>query len=207
MNILILGATGRIGSKLLASAIEDSSHKVSVLVRNPDKLLITSKNLTIIKGNALNKQSILEAMHDIDLVISALSTDGTNTLSMSMPLIIDVMKSHGIKRIITVGTSGILQSNIDSKLLRYQTNESRQKSTRAAEEHHKVYRLLKESDLEWTIICPTSLTNEHYSDQYRIQENFLPMGGVAISFQDVAKFIYSMTKCTKYLRTRIGIAY
>ena len=124
MNILILGATGRVGSQIVTYALHDRHH-VTVLVRTPEKIQINNENLTIIQGNVLNKDDIVRAMHGIDVVISALNTDGTTTLSESMPLIIEAMENEGIKRIITIGTAGILQSRTTPNSLRYQSSESK----------------------------------------------------------------------------------
>ena len=106
MNILVLGGTGRVGSHIVTCALHDTHH-VTVLVRTPEKIQINHKNLTTIQGNVLNKSDIVRAMHGIDVVISALNTDGTTTLSESMPLIIEEMENRGLKRIITIGTAGI----------------------------------------------------------------------------------------------------
>ncbi len=54
MNILILGATGRVGSQIVNHALHDG-HDVTVLVRNPEKIQINNENVTIIQGNGLNK--------------------------------------------------------------------------------------------------------------------------------------------------------
>mgnify|MGYP005749219887 FL=1 len=206
MNILILGATGRVGSQIVTYALNDS-HNVTVLVRSPEKIQIINENLTIIKGNVLSKQDIERAIHGIDLVISALNTDGTTTLSESMPHIIKAMEKERIKRIITIGTAGILQSRTTPNLLRYQSSESKRKSTRAAEEHHKVYDILKQSTLEWTIVCPTYLPDGEKTGVYRIERNFLPVDGVKISVQDTAEFTYKQIQTSEYMKTRIGIAY
>ncbi|TCN12434.1 putative NAD(P)-binding protein [Bacillus sp. BK006] len=85
-------------------------------------------------------------------MISALNKDGTTTLSESMPLIIKAIKSEGIQPIITIGTAGILQSKSTPQSMRYQLREPKGRSVRAAKEHHKVYTMLKQSSLEWTII-------------------------------------------------------
>ncbi|WP_226678305.1 NAD(P)-dependent oxidoreductase [Mesobacillus jeotgali] len=206
MNILILGATGRVGSQILTYALHDSHH-VTVLVRTPEKIQINSGNLTIIQGNVLNKNDIVRAMHGIDVVISALNTDGTTTLSESMPLVINAMKNEGIQRIITVGTAGILQSRTTPTVLRYQSSESKRKSTRAAEEHHKVYNMLKQSTLHWTIVCPTYLPDGEREGQYRIERNFLPEGGMKISVPDTAEFTYRQIESSDYVKSRVGIAY
>jgi uncharacterized protein len=206
MNILILGATGRVGSQIVTYALHDRHH-VTVLVRTPEKIQINSENLTIIQGNVLNKNDIVRAMHGIDVVISALNTDGTNTLSESMPLIIKAMENEGIQRIITIGTAGILQSRTTPTVLRYQSSESKRKSTRAAQEHHKVYDTLKQSALDWTIVCPTYLPVGKRVGKYRIERDFLPEDGVEISVPDTAEFAYSLIKTSDYIKSRVGIAY
>ncbi|WP_273130193.1 NAD(P)-dependent oxidoreductase [Bacillus weihaiensis] len=206
MNILILGATGRVGRHIVNYAINDN-HKVTVLVRTPDKIKLQSKNLTIIHGNVLNEDDIIHAIQGIDIVISALNTDGTTTLSESMPLIIKAIENEGIKRIITVGTAGILQSRITPSLLRYQSGESKQKSTRAAKEHHKVYEMLKQSNLEWTIVCPTYLPDGERIGKYRINRCYLPENGVKISVSDTAEFTFKQIKTSDYIKERVGIAY
>lgn len=206
MNILTLGATGRVGSEIVTYALRDGYH-VTVLVRTPEKIQINNKNLTIIQGNVLNKDDIVRAMHGIDVVISALNTDGTTTLSESMPLIIEAMENEGIKRIITIGTAGILQSRTTPNSLRYQSSESKQKSTRAAKEHHKVYDMLKQSTLEWTIVCPTYLPYGERVGKYRIDRNFLPEGGTEISVPDTAEFSFKQIKAIDYIKSRVGIAY
>lgn len=206
MNILILGATGRVGSQIVTYALHDRHH-VTVLVRTPEKIQLSNENLTIFQGNVLNKDDIVRAMHGIDVVISALNTDGTTTLSESMPLIIEAMKNEGIKRIITIGTAGILQSRTTPNSLRYLSGESKQKSTRAAKEHHKVFDLLKQSTLEWTIVCPTYLPDGERIGKYRIDRNFLPEGGTKISVPDTAEFTFKQIKTSDFIKSRVGIAY
>ncbi|MDF2556909.1 MAG: hypothetical protein K0R71_737 [Bacillales bacterium] len=206
MNILILGATGRVGSQIMTYALYDGHH-ITVLVRNPEKITIYNENLTIIQGNVLNKEDIVRAMYGMDVVISALSTDGTTTLTESMPNIIGAMENEGIKRIITIGTAGILQSRTTPNYLRYQSSESRHKSTRATEEHHKVYEMLKQSTLDWTIVCPTYLPDEEKLGRYRLDREYLPEGGSKISVQDTAEFTLKQAKSSDYIKSRVGIAY
>jgi uncharacterized protein len=206
MNILILGATGRVGGQIVTLALHEGHH-VTVLVRSPEKIQIHNENLTMIQGNVLNSDDILRAMNGINVVISALNTDGTTTLSESMPLIIDVMKREGIQRIITIGTAGILQSRYTPNKLRYQSSESKRKSVHAAKEHHKLFDILSQSTLEWTIVCPTYLPDGKSIGKYRVERNLLPEGGVEISVPDTAEFTFSQIKSKDYINSRVGIAY
>jgi putative NADH-flavin reductase len=206
MKIVILGATGRVGNELVQLALEDQ-HQVTALVRTPEKLTSTDEHLHVIQGDALNKQDLQTAISDVDVVISALNTDGTTTLSKSMPLILQVMEDKGIKRIITIGTAGILQSRTHPELLRYQSPDSKRKTTRAAEEHHKAYQTIEQSNLDWTIVCPTYLPDGERIGKYRVEKDFLPNQGVKISVKDTAQFTYDQLTDPSYVRARVGIAY
>lgn len=206
LKILVLGATGRVGRRIVSHALTDG-HVVTVLVRTPDKVQVNDKNLRIIQGNVLNKNHMETVMLGVDLVISALSTDGTNTLSESMKLILEAMHKENVKRIITVGTAGILQSRVTPSLLRYQSSESKRKSTHAAQEHHKVFEMLTDSQTEWTIVCPTYLPDGECTSNYRVERSFLPEGGVVITVGDTAEFAYQQINSTKFLKSRVGIAY
>lgn len=206
MNILLLGMTGRVGSEVVKLALKDQ-HQLTALVRTPEKITINDDNLSIIKGDVTIKEDLERAMKGADAVISALNTDGTDTLTKSMPLIIDAMNAESIKRIVTIGTAGILQSRVEPDVLRYQSSESKRKLTRAAEEHHKTYLLLEASNLEWTVVCPTYLPDGKAVGTYREERDFLPEDGKKITVEDTAEFAYRQLESDEYIESRVGIAY
>ncbi|EJL29068.1 NAD(P)-dependent oxidoreductase [Brevibacillus sp. BC25] len=207
MKLLLLGATGRVGRHILDYALKDG-HEITILVRSADKLPhLTDENVRVLTGNVLDQKHVASAMGGVDAVISALGTDKATTLSEGTPHIIEAMKREGVSRIITVGTAGILQSRVSPDLLRYQSSESRQKLTRAAEEHHKAYSLLEQSELDWTIVCPTYLPDGEYTGTYRVEAHQLPVEGMQISVPDTAEFTYQQLSTSEYIRARVGIAY
>lgn len=206
MRILILGMTGRVGSEIAKLALEDK-HQVTALVRTPEKITSKDENLSVIKGDVTIKEDVERAMKDADAVISALNTDGGETLTESMPLIIEAMKAEGIKRIVTIGTAGILNSRVEDDVLRYQSSESKRKLTRAAEEHHKTYELLEASELDWTVVCPTYLPDGEATGEYREERNYLPEDGKKITVGDTAEFAYKQLESDEYVQSRVGIAY
>ncbi|KQL46889.1 hypothetical protein AN963_18545 [Brevibacillus choshinensis] len=207
MNLLLLGASGRVGSHILTRALQDGHH-VTALARSPEKLAHhQADNLRIISGNVLEVSDVVRTVSGADTVICTLGTDGSTTLSEGFPHIIFAMKQAGIKRIITIGTAGILQSRTSPELLRYQSSESKRKLTRAAEEHHKAFALLEQSSLDWTIVCPTYLPDGELIGSYRVEADFLPENGSEISVPDTAAFTYSLIDSGDYVRSRVGIAY
>ena len=205
MRILLLGATGRVGSEVLRLSVSDHDD-VTVLVRSPNKLEI-KEGITVIEGNVLDEKVLNQAIEGADVVVSALGTDKSTALSESTPLIIQAMKKNNVKRIITVGTAGILRSRTEPALFRYESSESRRKTTRAAKEHRKMYEMLSESNLDWTIVCPTYLPDGPAKGQYRINEEILPEDGREISVGDTAHFVYKELKERHHLYKRVGIAY
>ncbi|MCK9857857.1 SDR family oxidoreductase [Paenibacillus sp. ATY16] len=209
MKIAIFGATGRVGRIVTTLALRDG-HTVKALVRTPDKLkelADSSPGLKLVEGNAASAEDVGEALSGTDAVISALSTDGGSLLSDSFPLILEAMNRLEIRRIVAIGTAGVLGSRTEPGLLRYQSSESRRTLTRAAEEHHAVLRLLEESRLDWTLVCPTYLPDGPAEGGYRVERGCLPENGTRITTGDTAEFAYAQLFSEQYIRTKAGIAY
>lgn len=204
MKLAIFGATGRVGSELVKRALNDG-HEVRALVRRAD--LDRHSNLQVIVGEARDERDIKRTIEGTDAVFSALGTDQSTTLSEAMPLLVDSMKGNGIRRLITIGTAGILNSRQTPGVLRYQGGDSNRKLTFAAEEHEKVYRLLEKTDLDWTIVCPTYLPDGEAQGGLRFEKDFLPEGGKQVTVGDTAEFTYSQLENKEFIGSRVGIAY
>ncbi len=206
MKICIFGSTGRVGRRILQLALHDG-HEVTALVRDPANFPFQHELLNIVKGDATSQTDVRKAVHGNSAVVSALSTGNSAVLSTAMPLIISAMEEEGINRIITIGTAGILDSRTEPGKFRYQTSESRRKTTTAAEDHERAYSLLKQSSLDWTVVCPTYLPEGPSTGTYRTEKNLLPTGGLKISTGDTADFTYKELAENKFLCSRTGLAY
>ncbi|WP_110113838.1 SDR family oxidoreductase [Bacillus sp. CGMCC 1.16541] len=206
MNIALFGATGRVGGYFLQLALADGHH-IKALVRNPNLFKTKHENVTLIKGNALNREDVQKTVSGTDVVISALNTDQSTVLSDSTPHLITSMIDANVTRIVTIGTAGILQARTAPHLYRFQSSESKRKTTRAAEEHLKAYELLEQSSLNWTVVCPTYLPDGDITKKYRVEKNILPKDGVKISTGDTAHFAYQQLFSSDFLQCRVGISY
>ncbi|PGY11223.1 NAD(P)-dependent oxidoreductase [Bacillus sp. AFS031507] len=206
MNICLFGATGRVGTIILENAMSQQ-HSVTALVRDMKKLNNIGAGLKVKTGNVLNETDITNSLTGSDVVISALNTNGTTTLSESMPLIIKHMKEQEIKRIITIGTAGILQARSAPHLYRFQSSESKRKSTRDAEEHLNAYLMLKDSGLDWTVVCPTYLPVGERKGYYRYEKDFLPDHPSSISIYDTADFAFQQLFNNQFIGSRVGLTY
>lgn len=204
MKLAIFGATGRVGGEFLKQALADGHH-VKALVRS--EKLEPHPNLEIIVGDVRKAEDIEKTIADTTAVFSALGTDRTTTLSEAAPMIVNSMESHNIKRIITIGTAGILNSRLSPGLLRYEGGDSKRKMTFAAEEHEAVYRLFEKTNLHWTIVCPTYLPDGGARGNYRTEKNLLPEEGKEITVGDTADFAYLQLQSQEFIRSRVGLAY
>lgn len=204
MKIALFGATGRVGENILQYALNDG-HQVKALVRS--KPPFEHPNLEAIVGDIRKAEDVEKTLEGTVAVFSAIGTDRTTTLSESMPLIINAMKEKKIRRIITIGTAGILNSRMTPGVLRFEGGDSNRKLTFAAEEHAAVFHLLQKTNLEWTIVCPTYLPDGKAYGNYRIEQDYLPEGGKQITVGDTAEFAYKQLENPEFIGSRVGIAY
>ncbi|MGG1553872.1 NAD(P)-dependent oxidoreductase [Paenibacillus ferrarius] len=206
MRIAILGATGRVGRRVLALALADG-HGVTALVRDPAKIERQPSNLTLIQGDACQAADVLATVSRADTVISCLSTGGAEVLSTATPLLVGAMGQAGVRRVVTVGTAGILRSREHPALLRYETPDTRRSSTRAAEEHRRAWEALAASGLCWTVVCPTYLPEGEPQNLFRAERDYLPDGGTSITTGDTAAFTYRAALDDAWAGCRVGLAY
>lgn len=204
MNLAIFGATGRVGGGILKRALADGHH-VKALVRS--EKLEAHPNLEIIVGDVRNAEDVEKTITGTTAVFSAIGTDRTTTLSEAAPLIVKSMERHGIKKVITIGTAGILDSRLSPGLLRYEGGDSKRKLTFAAEEHEAVYRLFEKTELLWTIVCPTYLPDGEARGNYRAEKDLLPEEGKEITAGDTAEFAYRLLESQEFIQSRVGLAY
>jgi putative NADH-flavin reductase len=100
MKILIIGSTGGMGKQLVQQSL-DQNHETTALVRDPSKLSFFHKNLTIVKGNVLDKDVLLKALDGKDAVLSALgvgkSLRSNNLIENAVSVLIPAMNATQVK--------------------------------------------------------------------------------------------------------------
>lgn len=202
MKIALFGSTGRVGSVIFEQA--SSTYEINRLVRRKSEMNASGREIV---GDVLDEQAVMRTIEDCDAVISCLNTDKNDVLSRSMPILLKVMRYHGVKRIITCGTAGILQARKDSCLYRFQTSESKRRSTTAAEDHLRAFLMLQASEMDWTVVCPTYLPDGERLGEYRTESDVLPEGGKSISMFDTGDFMFQQLGNDSYIRRRVGICY
>jgi uncharacterized protein YbjT (DUF2867 family) len=76
MNVLVTGATGFVGSRLVAALRANTGHDVTVLVRDADEYDPPDGDVTVAEGDVLEEGSFEDALADIDLAYYLIHTMG-----------------------------------------------------------------------------------------------------------------------------------
>lgn len=69
MKVALIGATGFVGSKILAEALR-RGHKVTAIVRRPQRLT-PHRNLTVVQADVLRRDELARILEGHDVVISS----------------------------------------------------------------------------------------------------------------------------------------
>lgn len=208
-RLLIVGATGGTGRRLVAQALE-RGFWVTALVRNPARLRLDHERLTIIPGNVLDTASLDAAMRGQEAVLSALGHKRyfypTRILSEGTKNVLRAMETQGVRRLVCMSSLGIGDSAgrmglyytffvIPLILPFYFWDKTRQE------------RAIAGSGLDWTIVRPGVLTNGSTRGRVRHGDrvgNFI--WTVRVSRADVANFMIDQLASKTYLRTAVGVA-
>ena len=165
MRVLICGATGNIGRLTVDKALK-AGHQVTAFARSPEKLE-DRENLHKAQGNLMNAASIEAAMAEQDAVITVFGaplnwsniTSIPDVCTVGTRNIISAMKQHEVKRLVCMtgigagdsrGHGRFIFDNLILPLLlgRIYIDKNRQE------------REVMQSNLDWTIVRPTELTDE-----------------------------------------------
>ena len=104
MKIALFGATGGTGREVLSQALENDI-QVTACVRTPEKIAdVTHPNLSLIQGDALDKNAVELTVANQEAVVSTLGA-GAKRSSLreeSTKMIIEAMETHCVKRLISL---------------------------------------------------------------------------------------------------------
>lgn len=105
MKLAMLGATGFVGTVLIAKAVSEG-HQVRVLVRNPNKLQDLG-SVDVLAGDMHEPALVQQLVRDTDAVISVAGPPlngrhDSRSHADAMTYLTDAMRSAGVQRLITV---------------------------------------------------------------------------------------------------------
>jgi len=209
MNVVLYGATGMIGSRILKELIA-RGHNVTVVARDPKKIPATAK-VRALKGDVLDAESVASTAKGADAVISAYGPppNATPLLVDSTRALIAGLKKTAVRRFLMVGGAGSLlvapgRDLIDAGLV----PEEYQKIAVA---HRDALEMLKKADLDWTSLSPAAFIQPgERTGKFRLGGDSLiadEQGNSKISAEDYAVAIVDELEHPKHIRQRFTLAY
>jgi putative NADH-flavin reductase len=207
MKLLIIGATGGTGTQVVKQALQQG-FTVTAFVRRPEKLKITHTNLKVVQGNVLQQSSISKIM--VICCLGAPATKAGNLRSAGTKNIINAMQQNGVSRLICQTSLGFGDSETVLRntpwffkkiIVPYLLKQT-------FADHLLQENCIQQSNLNWTIVRPGTMTNGKFTGTYR--HGFLYSDEklkVKISRADVADFLIQQVASTQYQKKVTGISY
>lgn len=149
MKIALFGATGRIGSRILAEALS-RGHQVIAVLRDPARLA-ARPGLTVAKGDVADTAATATLIAGVEAVISAVRFTSADAATIMAPV-----KQAGVPRLLVVGGAGSLEAAPGVQLFDTPTfPEAAKKESGAGRIFLAALRA--EGALDWTFLSPSAL--------------------------------------------------
>lgn len=205
MLVTVFGAAGHTG-RLVVDSLLRRGHSVRAFLRDPSKLELRHRRLTIYAGNALDAKAVDEAITGADAVISALGSSRKEkqpVLSAAVKLMIGSMDARGLKPIAVISAQGVGSEPDDGlalplRVFRAVLGEPIRDMRRMEDE-------LKASDLDWTIMRPGGL-NDQPMGTYTVQEGNAIRGGGRTRRADLADALVIAATERRWPKKAVSIA-
>jgi uncharacterized protein len=149
MKIALIGATGMIGSRLLAE-LNRRGHEVTAIVRHPEKVPALPK-VTAKKGDVFDEKGLAELLKGHDAAISSVHYTASDPKKL-----LAAAKESGVKRYLVVGGAGSLEVAPGKKLVDTPQFPAQYKAEAQAGGDF-LDLLRQEKTLDWTFLSPSAM--------------------------------------------------
>lgn len=209
-KIIVFGATGDTGKQVVEQALQ-TEHQVTVVVRNPGAFTIRHKSLDIVKGDVFQSQTFEDAIKGKDVVVSCLGVrkrEPTTVYSKGVSNIIHAMQKENARRIICLSAGAVIVPPKSSFLMKLVTKNILQRLFKYMYADMRIMeKILRDTDLNWTVIRPPWLRDTKHTGKYRTAINEHLNNPSKISRADLADFIVNHLDDEKTFKARVELSY
>lgn len=208
MNLIIFGATSIVGMQLVKQALYNGHHVKAYGKNVFTSNLPESKEVEVIQGALFDGYEVNKAIKGCDAVLTALggNVDGLDlTRSLGIKNIVAQMQKLHVQRIVTLSGIGILNADEDDLMM--DTPEFSPEFIPVSLEHLKAYNFLKESDLNWTLVCAPDIIDAAPTGIFTTKAAYLPAKNkFRITSGDLAMFMLKEATGDEYMKQKVGIS-
>jgi uncharacterized protein len=214
-KIVLIGASGFVGSAILKEAL-DRGHNVTSVNRHPERITAISNNLIVKQGDVSSMETVTGICAGSDVVISAYNPgwnnpDIANETTRVYRTIIQGVKQAGVKRLLVVGGAASLFASPGKRLM--DTGSMPETFLPAVRALADVYLvdLMKENRLDWVFFSPAgNLYKGERTGKFRLGTDDLIVnekGESKISVQDYAVAMIDEVEKPAHHRERFTVGY
>ena len=210
MKLTILGATGATGTALTRQALA-VGHEVTAVVRDPARLAVPAHpRLRTVTADVMDPASIAPAIDGADAVLSAVGPRGTGPTTViqdSVRSIIEAMGKTGTRRFLQVSGSVVADEG-ESPYLRYLLKPLARRTflRHVCADMRRGEEEIRDSDLDWTIFRPPSLTGKAATGAYRTAIDRNLPHGFTVSRADLAACMLASLSDPATVHRHVAIA-
>jgi putative NADH-flavin reductase len=202
MKIALIGASGDVGSRLLAE-LSARGHDITAIARNTDRIAKLPK-VTAVSGDASKPEELAPLLKGHDVAISAIHFTQSDPHKL-----IEAVKDASVPRYMVVGGAGSLEVGPGQLLVDSDSFPDEYKpEARAGLTFLNTLR--DQQDLNWTFISPSAaFLDGERTGQFRLGGDTLLANeqGSSISFQDYAVAFADELETPKHERARFTVGY
>ncbi|MCT7360335.1 NAD(P)-dependent oxidoreductase [Thalassolituus pacificus] len=213
MKIAIIGATGWIGSTLVAEA-QSRGHDVIAIARNSSKIAATGVDKRSLDLTTGDSASIAAAVAGADLVIASIggrAAGNHEIVAASAQRLLNELPAAGVNRLLWVGGAGSLEVAPGVTLLSLPEFPEAYKGEATAQGEALAVFRNSDSAVNWTFISPAAeIFPGERSGHYRTGGDSLVSdseGKSRISVQDYAVAMIDEAENNAHPKQRMGVAY
>ncbi|MFE3557302.1 NAD(P)-dependent oxidoreductase [Streptomyces sp. NPDC059193] len=207
-TVAIVAATGRTGRILVEQALT-AGHTVTAIARKPQSLDVNQPRLTARDADVLTPGSLDGLLHGHDVVISALGSPGrgpTTVYSAGTATIAAAMEQVGMRRLIVLSSAGLGVPDGAPVAMRLFAGLLRRIMRGPYTDMARMEHFLATSDLDWTSVRPTALTDKPGSTTRRVSLGATAPVGNQTSRTDLARYIIEHLEDPATYRTTVAIS-
>lgn len=214
-NVLLIGATGFVGSAVLNELLE-RGHKVTAVVRNAAKLP-QNELLTAVEQDVSDVEAIAKLAEGKDAVISAYNPGWMNPeieklITENYPKILEAAKKSGVERLLIVGGAGTLFCAPGLRLVDSGALPAEIMGGVRPLGDFYLNTLTNEDSIDWVFFSPAGVLDEEgkKTGNYRLGKDDLIVdaeGNSHISVQDYADALVNELEKPAHHKERFTIGY
>jgi uncharacterized protein len=213
MKIVIIGATGFIGSRILSEAIS-RGHNVTAIARHTNKL-VTNELIKARECDVMNSSELTPLLEGHEAVICSYNPGWSDPEIYShqkegFASILKCVKKAGVKRLLVVGGAGSLDVAPGVQFI--DTPGFKKEFIDGASSTREFLDVLrKETDLDWTFLCPSIIIEPgSRTERFHVKDDnliFDENGISRISAEDYAVAMINELEIPMHSHKRFTVGY